>query len=832
MIRSNKQRLIKLIMENLKQFGQIEEQREANKQMVENLKIFSIGEFSNYFQVLSNTQHLLSIDSSSFNRNNDFIFVDDKLIDFNEKKIIQKNNTNNEDNINTTISSNFDIDEFANINKFIKRKDLSMNNLIREKMGNNFLSIHALNPNNALMPNTTNVINNNSLINQNYNTSSSPQQSKAIDHIILYESLIRNLKKEIFVSSSDRNKQKIKNQLNLNRLFNSKNKIVANSDTNVNIVNHNSTIINDNLTSLDEISNSNNKQVNELELNDVSQISEASQYSKKQDAKIDFLAEMRNIIKLHLKYVYLNNCLKIEKEDKIIFDFLFDNINNDFFEIAKFWLFEEFLMANNEENPGLIRRYENLLNEFIQRMEKQEIYRSEFFSFEKFYNFLTEIPQYNEKVIDLVIKFHPSYLEANIYSNLNENLSTTGFETEKDLEKREENFLNLHIFIIYKKLKKKVSQINQLLSSKISSAPAAVPNNQNFAIINFNMNALRSNYMESLKKIRGWVLNLSYIEHQKIIETRIRFISNKILPLGDVEEIQEYSRKQFESLMKYNDVPINKNVVLSKYGLFFYLCISYPDPFINDFIKECPKVYADCSKPVCEFLEKIIEKNFIQKTLTMDNLRYLVQNCSEKCLNIVLLIVKNFKSEIGAEKLYKEILKYYSHNGEPKEILLFLSLKINTFFMIMYDKLKICENFSDSELLEKIFNEINYNANEDTIFHYLKKDQNINANFEQIYSLLLEKIKDKIIFYILFFIEEYICKKNIQINKIVFFIKFFEKLSLQEGVEKLNENLNYLLELITLKNLPEINFFQLINFLLEYFKERSTRNIILSIIFF
>ena len=60
-------------------------------------------------------------------------------------------------------------------------------------------------------------------------------------------------------------------------------------------------------------------------------------------------------------------------------------------------------------------------------------------------------------------------------------------------------------------------------------------------------------------------------------------------------------------------------------------------------------------------------------------------------------------------------------------------------------------------------------------------------------------------------------------------MRFFEKLSNQGGSEKFNENLTYLLELIKLKNLSAIIFFHLMNYLIEYFKDTSARNIIMSI---
>jgi hypothetical protein len=784
-VRSNKTKLIKTIMENIKQFSRLDEQKEIIKPIIDNLKIFSVEEFSKFFQVLANTQHLLNTDASSLNKNKDFISIDDKVLDFNEKEIFSKKNENE-----------FSPHEEKNVNKFIKRKDLSISTLIKEKLGSNL---------NNNSPNQTNSPNNNA--------------SKIIDNSIIYEIFIKNLKKGINFNSCDGFRKKI---TRMQKLFNANDANFSKNNENKN----NGT--SENITNLDDFSTSNFNGHNKiLELNEKSQLSELSNNEENcstdnsSSKKYDFLSEMKKFIKLHVRYIYVNNITKIEKEDKIILDFIFENINEDFYEIVKFWLFKEFLSVNESDSPAVVRRYDTILNEFMLRIEKQEVFRQEFLTTENLYSFLTEIPLFNEKVIDFVVK-HYSQISLPSEANLiNSTINEFNYviELEREAEKNDEIYMNV-IYIIYKKMKKKITQLNQLLASNL-----AAPNPN--ANVSFNAEALRSNYFESLKKLRNIILNLSNIDNEKILKAKIKFISGKIIPLGDFEEIYDFSKRQFKSLMKYAETPVNRNLVLSKYGLFFYLCLSYPDHFINDFIVECPKVYNECTKPVCDILDKIIERSNINSALSTENLRTLVQNCAEKCLNIVLLVIKIIKTEIGSEKLYKEILNYYKRNGEPIEVLIMLSVKMNIFFAYVYEKIKINEKFNE-EILDKVFNEINNNSKEDLIISYLKKEEKINQNFEAINTDLLENIKDKIIFYIVFFIEEYIIKRNIHINKLNFFMKFFEKLSNQGGSEKFNENLNYLLELIKLKNFSEINFFQLTNYFIEYFKDNSARNIIMS----
>ena len=696
------------------------------------------------------------------NRNKEFIFVDDKLFNFNENKFFDLNKK----------FENFYENEEINVNKFIKRKDMLINSLIKDKIGD--ISFNNLG---GSLTNSQNNIPNNSPNNKNF------------DNSLVYENLIKNLKKRILVSPSDSIRKKMK--------------LIKNCYYNIQTFTD-SIEKDDLILKEDNLEYPNNLQLNEKD--EMTEKTEDSGLSKKNKEKSDILSELKNIIKLHTKYINSSNVIKIEKEDKIILDFIFENINEDFYEISKFWIFEEYLLINEHDNPASIRRYETILNEIISRIEKQEFLKQENSFVNKIFMFLSEIPQYNEKVIDFLIKIYTNIFQTIIQTN-----EENDIELDKEAEKKDSFYINF-IFIIYKKLKKKITQINNINNSNVI-------NNDNIKNINFT-------YLELQKKLRNIFLNLSVIDNEIIIKSRIKFISNKLIPLGDVDEIQEYSKKQFKMLTKYTDVPINKNFVLSKYGLYFYLCIIYPEYLINDFVIEYPKVYSECSNPVCEALEKLLQKNFINRTLNMENLRNFIQNCNENCLSLILIIIKNIKTDIGNEKLFKEIYKYYSQNGEPQEILLALSMKINLFFSFVYEKIKIYENFADTEFLYKLFYEINNNSNSDSIINYLKKDEKINQNFEQINNLLLEKIKDKVIFYILFFIEEFIIKKNTHINKLNFFMKFFEKVFSQVGIEKLNENLNYLLELIKLKSFTEFNIFQILNYFLDYFKEKLTRNII------
>jgi len=755
------------------------------------------------------------------NKNKDFIFIDDKILDYNEKDLcgIEKSFK--------SLKEEKDFQEM-NVNKFIKRKDFFITNLIREKLG------------------TTNTNNNNAFSSTNAsNQSNSPNNvtGKIIDNTIMYENFIKNLQKNLTYNSSNEFKKKIKKikkLFNLKDLYNTPNTEQKNINNLYCTYNHTNENI---ISNSDEMSLCFSKRQNFdynkiLELNEKSQIpelidrseSENSAFADQQKRKNNYLNEIKKFIKLHLKYIYSNNINKIEKEDKIILDFIFDNINESLYDIIKFWLFEEFLSVSESDSPTIVRRYEAILNEFISRIEKQEIFRQEIFSFENLFEFLIDIPQYNEKSIDFIIKHYPlvslfinpnlELINTDINSDNNNNFNVD--QIEKESEKNDENYIN-YIYIIYKRMKKRLTQVNQSL---VSNSNSTNPNPN----ISFNAEALKSNYSELLKKLRNNLLNLTLIDNEKILKSRIKYISSKIIPLGDFDEIYEFSKKQFESLMKYAETPVNKNLVLSKYGLFFYLCLSYPDYFLNDFISECPKVYNQCTKPVCEILDKIIERSNINSALSIDNLRSLVQNCAEECTNIVLLVIKNIKSEVGTEKLFKEILNFYKRNKEPIEILLMLSIKINTFFKYVYEKLKISEGNLSEEDLERIFIEINNNSKQEPIISYLKKDEKINKNYERIKLHLLENIKDKIIFYIVFFIDEFIIKKNMHINKLNIFMRFFEKISLQGNFnsERLNENLSYLLELIKQKNFSELNFFHLINYLFDYFKENSGRNIIMS----
>jgi hypothetical protein len=876
----SKLKLMKKISDNLKEFFLFEEQKEKFKSLNENLKNFSIEEYSKFFLVLSNTQRLLMVDSNSLNKDKDFIKIDNKLLNYDENNRIFNNNNDKDDFTNKN-------EGFLEINKFIFRKELSLNAIIKEKLANN--SINSNTQENFQNSEKKNSIYNNNNLKINIgkekylygNGLDNINNHNRIDNADLIENLVKNLQSEFVIFFSKDIKNKIKSEFKglqeskgikeIKELKGVEYKILINSYSNNNInktyENLNNFPIKNQSLDLDlneyNTNNSNSSEKEEREnvnynytINNIIE-NENENENESENLRIEYINKLKGIIKLNITNANTNNYYKIEKEDTIILDFIFEYISNkDLFNILKFWLYQEYLTKNENESLFSLRRYDNILNEISNRIEKNEenIYNNIdlYNSYNQInpinslnyqndlFKFLTNLPNMNEKSLDLFTKNYQkslNLLELNFY-NINNIDNLPNFVRE--LEKKEDNFLS-YVLIIYKKLKKKL-EFNMNINSNNVNQILNINNDQIIQNekekererekIELNRIALKSNYLDLIKKIRSFILNFNHIDNKNIIQKRIRFISEKIIPLKiDDEEIHKYSLKQFESLMRYNEDPINEVIVFGKYSLFFFLSLNYREEYLSDFIKECPKIYSNCSRAIKNEIDKKIEKNFISKIFSYENTRDLIRNCDENSYEIILMVIRSIKSDCQIERFSSEILNYYLKNGELKEIMSGMTNNIYTFFYICNDKLKIMENnINNFSYLENIFNEINTNASNEPINYYIKKDL-MNVNSNELIELM-EKIKDKVIFYILFFIQEFIIRKNIPLNKLNSFMKLFEKISNNGINEKLNDNIIYLIDLIKFKKTSEYNFFQIINYFLDFFsKSKNMKNIISSKIF-
>lgn len=97
--------------------------RESNliKTISENVKNFSFEDYSKFFQVMSNLQHISQLDSNLLSKNKDIITINEKLINFNDREL-DLDSDREEKNINKT-----------SINKLIVRKEIPLKALLKDK---------------------------------------------------------------------------------------------------------------------------------------------------------------------------------------------------------------------------------------------------------------------------------------------------------------------------------------------------------------------------------------------------------------------------------------------------------------------------------------------------------------------------------------------------------------------------------------------------------------------------------------------------------------------------------------------------------------------------
>jgi 23S rRNA pseudoU1915 N3-methylase RlmH len=95
------------------------------KNCAENLKNFTLEDFSKFFQVMANLQYVSGINSESFmGKHKEFISINEKMINYNSNKL----NFNDDENL--LLEENLDID------KIIIRKDIPLKNILKDKFHN------------------------------------------------------------------------------------------------------------------------------------------------------------------------------------------------------------------------------------------------------------------------------------------------------------------------------------------------------------------------------------------------------------------------------------------------------------------------------------------------------------------------------------------------------------------------------------------------------------------------------------------------------------------------------------------------------------------------
>jgi hypothetical protein len=488
-------------------------------------------------------------------------------------------------------------------------------------------------------------------------------------------------------------------------------------------------------------------------------------------------SNLSNIIKHVIKMYSLlvSRYHNFENKDSLLIEFIRDNCYISFYSICKFWLYEEFILYEDT------RRYETLLSKILDKIGND----SDKFGLrlypEEWKNFIEGLPRITQKVLDHVFRTIKDNIE--IYLHYLKNL--TNEERNKDLTPPKSFDMMNTLFM---KLKRPVSG--------------------DIAKINLDLaDQILRKFFEIMK-----------INDLRFISIAVKYIVGKFYHY-EQEKIKDFAKNQFNEL-KSLTASASDELIKCKYSLFLYLCRND-----HELIMMIPEVYSEISqnsrKVVDIHLSRIISK--------LDTLEYakLVTRCSENCLSVVLKVIENIKNEQNTMSLTKLInkIKIFSEdlkNEKDSETLLLALIEkvpIHLFFpSFIFEKIrKINESFlkDKDEILKTIFNKINNNDKNETIFH--------NDYFT------LDNKVDKLIIYLTYYVftnDKTAVKFENDINIIFKHYKILKS-------EKNSESLNFMFDAFIDSDIKkENNFLSLTTTCYEHFKDNSNlKQLILSKIF-
>lgn len=504
------------------------------------------------------------------------------------------------------------------------------------------------------------------------------------------------------------------------------------------------------------------------------------------------IEELRRVIKLYTNFS--SDKAKLEQQDKLLLDFIINNSDStgNFYSAAKFWLFKEYIKGEETNN---LYRYDSLLIEMIQKIESN---KEILFDLPTWCHWIFDLPRVSKRMIDHILMQMDEYYTTNldlIKKKCREK------ENKKDLK---EIIPHLQILkqIYLKFLMPNVSEESQLIKDKI------------------------------LTKI----FDFTQGQDKHLITRAIEFLLKEIYPLSPYEEkkITRYAIDKFRELTgikdiaggeKENEVSINQ-----KYPLYFYL-----SSIDQNIIYELPSVYSESSQIVKSTLDKYMM--LIIKDINRFTAEKLISECNEKCVNIVIKIIKQMfnpshqlytnKMRIIDEKIFRLVRKYYFTHSEIQLNTSFLSsvlkiIPLNDFFTennFPWEQIKRWEDSNkNSEVIITLLNELNKNEN---VFIFDDLTDNLPG------------IQDKLVFYIIY----YIFNTNASVNLLNdFHLKTFSKYSNAIPCESIEANFTFLLDFVLLQfaTVPMVIKLRTLEYMKEYFKLKFNEetNVNLEKIFF
>jgi hypothetical protein len=443
---------------------------------------------------------------------------------------------------------------------------------------------------------------------------------------------------------------------------------------------------------------------------------------------------LKDFIRIFTYHVNHNKSIKFDKEDKLIIDYLVENYSEGFYNIARFWLYQEYLTNTDS------RRYDTILLKLLSKLEgnraKFELERLK----DEWVMFIQDLPRYTDKCLEHIF---------DILKELIELFRKEGGKKNATIDK---------VYSVLKNIYFKIKHLSQDI--KVSYDLSEQILRKYFEILRLNDAQLTS-------------LTIKFIyEH---------FYSH------EQEKIREFAKNQFLELKNYQK-DINENVVKCKYSLFFFLC-SKGD---QELILTLPEVYAESNQIIKTILDKRLD--VILKHMNANEAGKLVTRCSPECLKIVLEIIEKMKlGDVNNNKLISKIKKFYENEEKNHQILIALAdkLMISGFFTsFLWDKIKKLDNYPNfGEVIPKVFGKLNNNDKNEFIYDNIYFKTSLGAT---------DKVVLYILYYFYFSqnLERANLPQNYQGVNFSYDISILIKYYKQLKSDKYSENISILLDKI------------------------------------
>ena len=458
--------------------------------------------------------------------------------------------------------------------------------------------------------------------------------------------------------------------------------------------------------------------------------------------------QFKQCIKIYSNLIRIKDSIFFE-QDKMFLKLLKKFLNKsycNFYHLSSYWLYTEYLLCSKEDNTEIVnkyKRYDDLLTSII-KILNELINKKDYTLIEyelDFKYFLSNVPLYNKIFIDFVIKFNNIYLEQK-GEELNENLKQDK-KLEWDLPKvipYLENMQHIYFNIINERNLLEIKDKEQMKKKLLENFLEMTRNKENI-----NVRAVKYVF-ENLYKHDETAINDFAFDGLEYIKKKLK------------------DKMEIEGNENFNDEEISEDEI--KQRLFFYFSLFKIGKRNIDHISKLPEVYSILPEKIKIFL---INNHFLLRILEKLNLykddgkkvddapnrlriaENLIENCNDKSEFIVISIIniiygnKNYKFEtqIKDGKLYRNIRTYYIQyqpNLIKGVVEISNKIPINEFFSsFIVDKI-IKFNKEKPENVEEIFNKMN-------------SDENFSANnISSIYSYH-DNIKNKLIFYILYYFK-------------------------------------------------------------------------------